>query len=111
MIVSGLGDHFTTGSSGQPGTILQQSSNTSTDCSAHQLCGLPRHLDARVAAARREYQQFLLNDAQRRFTTKVVRFAGVFLAHICCHVAMADFASPLHAAGTLFMSTAPCGGV
>ena len=111
MIVSGLGDHFTSDSTGQLGTALQQSSNTSTDCSAHQLCGLPRHIDARVAAARREYQQFLLNDAQRRFTTKVVRFAGVFLAHVCCHVAMANFASLLHTAGTLFISTASRGGV
>ena len=96
MIVSGLGDHFASGSTGQLCTILQRSSNTSTDG------WWPKK------KKKREYQQFLLNDAQRRFTTKVVRFAGVFLARVCHRE---NFASPLHAAGTLFMSTASRGGV
>lgn len=105
MILSGLEAHFTTGGAGQPGTPSPQGSNASTDGSAQQLCGLPQHPDAVVMAARRDYQQLLLKDAQRRFATKVVRFAGAVLAHVSCHVTVAGCGSLLHAAGAPLPTT------
>ena len=104
MILSGLEAHFTTGGAGLPGTALQHNSNASFDGNAQTLCVPQRRSDAMVAAARRNYQQLLLDDAQRRFSTKVVRFAGLFFTHL-------RFASLVHAAGTLYMSAASCGGV